>query len=380
MKIVIAMDSFKGSASSLEAGAAVKKGIQLGMKQPQDIEILPVADGGEGTVEAFIAGTSGSIKTAEVTGPLGKKVTAQYGWLNDQAILEVAETSGITLVKKSELDPWQATTYGLGELLRTLIKNGQRNFLIGLGGSATNDGGLGMLLALGYRFLNADGKEISRNICEIEHIATIDDSQVPKELKECQFTIASDVTNPLCGERGATAVFGPQKGVAPADVPKFDVRLQHFAKITADYLKEDFSHVAGAGAAGGLGFAILGYLGGEIFPGFQLLAKEKSFEEKIQASDLVITGEGRLDAQSVMGKVPSSLAKITQRYNKPLIAIAGSTSDDAYQCNDHGIDAFFSIIHRIGTEDELLQPSVTKESIQQTAEQLFRFYEKMKAL
>ncbi|MBO0452486.1 glycerate kinase family protein [Candidatus Enterococcus murrayae] len=380
MKIVIAMDSFKGSASSLEAGTAVKKGIQLGMRHSQAIEILPVADGGEGTVEAFITGTSGSIETAEVTGPFEKKVNARYGLLNNLAILEVAETSGITLVKKADLDPWQATSYGLGELLRKLIKTGHRHFLIGLGGSATNDGGLGMLQALGYRFLKKNGEAIPRSVCEIEHIESVDDSLVPKELADCHFTIASDVTNPLWGKHGATAVYGPQKGVRSADIAKFDALLQHFSAITKEYLKQEFSQIAGAGAAGGLGFAILAYLNGKITPGFQLLAKEKHFEEKIEACDLVITGEGRLDAQSVMGKVPSSLAKITQKYNKPLIVIAGSTSDDAYQCNDHGIDAFFSIIHRIGTEEELLQPAVTTESIQQTAEQLFRFYQTMKAL
>lgn len=380
MKIVIAMDSFKGSASSLEAGAAVKKGIQAGMSEFQEIEILPVADGGEGTVEAFIAGTSGSIKTETVTGPFGKPIKATYGLLEDKAILEVAETSGIMLVKKAELNPWQATTYGLGELLRTLIKKGQRNFLIGLGGSATNDGGMGMLQALGYRFLNKNGETVFRSVCDMEHMTLVDDSQVPEELQQCHFVIASDVTNPLCGEQGATAIYGPQKGVKQTDIAKFDASLQHFAKITEDYLKKDFSQATGAGAAGGLGFAILAYLKGEVHSGFQLLSAEKQFEEKIKNSDLVITGEGRLDAQSVMGKVPSALAKITQKYNKPLIAIAGSTSEDAYQCNDCGIDAFFSIIHSIGTEAELLQPAITKESIQQTAEQLFRFYQRMKAL
>lgn len=377
MKIVIAMDSFKGSASSLEAGAAVKKGIQAGMSESQEIEVLPVADGGEGTVEAFIAGTSGSIKTETVTGPLGKSIKAKYGLLDDMAILEVAETSGIMLVKKADLDPWRATTYGLGELLRVLMEKGQRNFLIGLGGSATNDGGMGMLQALGYRFLNKKGETVSRSICDMEHIALVDDSQVPEELQQCHFTIASDVTNPLCGEQGATAVYGPQKGVKQADIAKFDASFLHFARITKDYLKKDFSQAAGAG---GLGFAILSYLEGAIHSGFQLLSEEKQYEEKIKTSELVVTGEGRLDAQSVMGKVPSALAKITQRYNKPLIVIAGSTSDDAYQCNDYGIDAFFSIIHSIGTEAELLHPTITKESIQQTAEQLFRFYQRMKKL
>lgn len=384
MNILVAMDSFKGSVSSLEAGEAVKKGIQAGMKSLHEealvIDILPVADGGEGTVEAFVAGTSGSIKTAIVTGPQGKPIEARYGRLGERAILEVAETSGITLVEKAEQDPWRATSYGLGELIRRLVQEGQREFLIGLGGSATNDGGFGMLQALGYRFLDKDGQALSHQICEMSHIAKIEDSRVPIELKDCQFIVASDVTNPLLGEQGATAIFGPQKGVQPAEVETFDGLLQQFAQQTKAFLNKDFSRKAGAGAAGGLGFAFLAYLNGEILPGFQRLAEEKHFDERIKASDLVITGEGRLDAQSVMGKVPSALAKITRKYDKPLIAIAGSTSEDAYQCNDHGVDAYFSILHSLGTEEELLHPENTLKSIQQTAEQLFRFYQKMKAL
>ncbi|EOH93604.1 glycerate kinase [Enterococcus pallens] len=376
MNILVAMDSFKGSVTSLEAGAAVQQGIkQAGLKA--EITILPVADGGEGTIEAFVHQTDGEIQQLPVTGPLGEPVEAAYGIIKDQAILEVAETSGITLVKKADLNPWKATSYGLGELIQQLIKKGQRKFIIGLGGSATNDGGLGMLQALGYRFIQADGSEIGRNICELKHMVGIDASQVLPEIQECQFTIASDVTNPLNGQQGATAIFGPQKGVKSHEIKEIDQLLKRFAAITADYLQRDMATTPGSGAAGGLGFAILAYLNGEIQPGFQLLAQKKQLAEKIRAADLLITGEGRLDAQSVMGKVPSALAKWAQTEQKPLVAIAGSVSDDAGQCNDYGIDAFFPIIRQIASEEETLKKATTLESIRQTAEQLFRFYQKI---
>lgn len=376
MNILIAMDSFKGSVTSLEAGAAVKQGIEdAGVKAK--ITILPVADGGEGTIEAFVDQTDGQIRTLPVTGPLGKPVSAAYGVIDEQAILEVAETSGITLVEKAELNPWQATSYGLGELIRQLIAAGQRKFIIGLGGSATNDGGLGMLQALGYRFIQSDGSKIGRNICELANIVKVDKQQVLPELAACQFLIASDVINPLNGEQGATAIFGPQKGVNPDEVEKIDQLLQHFSAITAECLQQDVSETPGAGAAGGLGFAILAYLKGNIQPGFQLLAKKKQLKEKVRATDFVITGEGRLDGQSVMGKVPSALAKLAEKEQKPIIAIAGSVSDDVSQCNDHGIDAFFPIIRQIASEEETLNRETTIESIRQTAEQLFRFYQKI---
>lgn len=375
MNILIAMDSFKGSVSSLEAGAAVKQGIK-DAELVAKTTIIPVADGGEGTVEAFIDQTQGQLKTAEVTGPLGDKVQAVYGVEGNKVILEVATTSGITQVPKQDLDPWQATSFGLGELIKHLVEEGYRDFIIGLGGSATNDAGFGMLEALGYRFITEKGKSTNRDICEMKHIATIDDSQVLPELQSCRFVIASDVTNPLCGTKGATAVFGPQKGVKEHEVEEIDQLLAHFAQVTAKHLKEDLSEKVGAGAAGGLGFAILAYLQGAIEPGFQLLAKEKKLAEKVAQADLLITGEGRLDAQSVMGKVPSSLAKIAQ--DKPLIVLAGSVSNDAGQCNEHGIDAFFPIIRQIASEEETLKKETTMESIRQTAEQLFRFYQKMK--
>ncbi|MBO1305920.1 glycerate kinase [Enterococcus sp. 669A] len=377
MNILIAMDSFKGSVTSLEAGAAVKQGI-VNAGLTAETVILPVADGGEGTIEAFVDQTNGRTQTLTVTGPLGEKVEAAFGVIGDQAIIEVAETSGITLVKKADLNPWRATSFGLGELIKKLISDGQRKFIVGLGGSATNDGGLGMLQALGYRFIGKDGSEIGRNICEIEHMSSVDDSQVLPALKKCHFLIASDVTNPLVGENGATAIFGPQKGVKEAEIKQIDQLLQHFAEVTTDYVQKDVSEIPGAGAAGGLGFAFIAYLQAEIQPGFPLLAKEKNLAEKIKAADLVITGEGRLDAQSVMGKVPSALAKLAQKEAKPIIAIAGSVSDDVGQCNAHGIDAFFPIIRQIAPEEETLKKETTVESIRQTAEQLFRFYQKMK--
>lgn len=376
MNILIAMDSFKGSVTSLEAGAAVRQGIaDAGLVAKTTV--LPVADGGEGTIEAFVDQTAGKIRTLSVTGPLGKTVSAAYGVIGEQTILEAAETSGITLIKKADLNPWKATSYGLGELIKQLIAAGQRKFIIGLGGSATNDGGVGMLQALGYRFIQADGTEIGRNICELANIVEVEAQQAVPELADCQFLIASDVTNPLNGEQGATAIFGPQKGVKPEEIEKIDQLLQHFATITAEYLQRDASKTPGAGAAGGLGFAIMAYLEGEVQSGFQLLAEKKRLAEKVKRADLVITGEGRLDAQSVMGKVPSALAQLAQKEQKPIIAIAGSVSNDVGRCNEYGIDAFFPIIRQLASEEETLSRETTIESIRQTAEQLFRFYQKI---
>ncbi|MGY3704412.1 glycerate kinase family protein [Vagococcus martis] len=377
MKVLIAMDSFKGSVSSLEAGKAVSQGLsKSGLSS--HTEIVPVADGGEGTVEAFLYKTDGKTMIKKVTGPLGKEVYVKYGIYKETSYIEVAETSGITLVNKEELDPFKATTYGLGELIESLMNSGYRRFIIGLGGSATNDAGIGMLRALGYRFMTENGSFIDENICELSNLTKIDDSKVSNQLKECQFIIASDVNNPLVGKNGATAVFGPQKGLKKSDVNTLDKLIEKFGVMSSSYLNNDFMMTAGAGAAGGLGFAFMSYLNAELFSGFDLLAKEKNIINKVKKADMVITGEGRLDAQSVMGKVPSALAELTKQSNKPLLAICGSVSDDAGQCNEHGIDAFFPIIRQIADEETILSKSNTLVSLEQAAEQLGRFYQAIK--
>ncbi|MGX4686929.1 glycerate kinase family protein [Vagococcus sp. JNUCC 83] len=377
MKILIAMDSFKGSVSSLEAGKAVSKGIKKSGLSSH-IEIVPVADGGEGTVEAFLYQTDGKTMVKKVTGPLGSDVYAKHGIYKNTAYIEVAETSGITLVKKEELDPFRATTFGLGELIESLINSGYRRFIVGLGGSATNDAGLGMLRALGYRFFTKDGFLIDENICELGNLSKIDDSKVSNKLKECEFIIASDVKNPLIGKNGATAIFGPQKGLKNQDVEKMDRFIHTFGLKSSDYLNNDFIMTPGAGAAGGLGFAFMAYLNATLFSGFDLLVKEKNIINKVKKADIVITGEGRLDAQSVMGKVPSALAELTQETGKILLAICGSVSDDVEECNKYGIDAFFPIIRQIADEKTILSKSNTLISLEQTAEQLGRFYQAIK--
>lgn len=377
MKVLIAMDSFKGSVSSLEAGKAVSKGIKkAGLSS--HVEIVPVADGGEGTVEAFLYQTDGKTMVKKVTGPLGNYVYAKHGIYKNTAYIEVAETSGITLVKKEELDPFRATTFGLGELIASLVDSGYRRFIVGLGGSATNDAGLGMLRALGYRFFTKDGFLIDENICELGNLLEIDDSKVSNKLKECEFIIASDVKNPLIGKNGATTIFGPQKGLKNQDVEKMDRLIHEFGLKSSDYLNNDFIMTPGAGAAGGLGFAFMAYLNATLCSGFDLLAKEKNIINKVKKADIVITGEGRLDAQSVMGKVPSALAELTQETGKILLAICGSVSDDVRTCNEYGIDAFFPIIRQIADEKTTLSKSNTLVSLEQTAEQLGRFYQAIK--
>lgn len=283
MKVLIAMDSFKGSVSSLEAGKAVSQGLnKSGLSS--HTEIVPVADGGEGTVEAFLYKTDGKTMVKKVTGPLGKEVYVKYGIYKETAYIEVAETSGITLVNKEELNPFKATTYGLGELIESLMNSGYRRFIIGLGGSATNDAGIGMLRALGYRFITENGSFIDENICELSNLSKVDDSKVSNQLKECQFIIASDVNNPLVGKNGATAVFGPQKGLKKSDVNTLDKLIEKFGVMSSSYLNNDFMMTAGAGAAGGLGFAFMSYLNAELFSGFDLLAKEKNIINKVKKS------------------------------------------------------------------------------------------------
>lgn len=373
MKAVIAIDSLKGSLTSMEAGNAAKEGILCAIPDAEVI-VKPLADGGEGTTEALIDGLGGSFIQTQVTGPLGESVMATYGILeNKTAVMEMAEAAGMILVKREELNPWKATTYGVGQMIADAIRKGCRNFLIGIGGSATTDGGVGMLQALGCEFLDAEGKEIGYGIGNLDRIATIHTKHLLPELRDCHFQIACDVKNPLYGENGAVYVFGPQKGVKEEEKEVLDKKMQHFARMTREFLGTDYSQVEGAGAAGGLGFAFLSYLPNvELRSGIDLVLQAIGLENQIKEADVVVTGEGRLDFQTAMGKVPVGVAHLAKKYGKKVIAFAGSVTEDAGKCNEEGIDAFFPIVRGVTTLDEAMDKETAKRNMKLSVEQVFR--------
>lgn len=373
MKVVVAIDSLKGSLSSMEAGNAIKTGI-LRASPDTEVVVKPLADGGEGTTEAFVEGFGGTMVSRMVRGPFSCPVEAFYGMLEQSgtAIIEMAAAAGIALVRREELDPLKATTYGVGELISDAIKKGCRKFIIGIGGSATNDCGMGMLAALGYRFLDRNGNEISQGADYLDQIVGIDDSRVIGELKECVFQIACDVKNPLYGVNGATYIFGLQKGLKESDKERVDRKVQKFAQVVADYMGVDNSLMEGAGAAGGMGFAFASFLKGTLEPGISLVMKAIQLEECIRDADYVVTGEGQLDRQTTMGKAPAGVAAVAKKYNIPVIAFAGALSEDAGFCNQAGIDAFFSILPQIMTLEEAMERETAIRNMERTAEQVFR--------
>lgn len=372
MKVVIAIDSFKGSLSSLEAGNAIKKGI-LNVTDAQII-VKPLADGGEGTTAAIIDGLGGEEIELEVMGPLGKTVKAKYGYLqhNNTAIIEMAEAAGIILLNEDNKNPSISTTYGVGELIKDAIKRGCRNFIIGIGGSATNDGGVGMLSALGFEFLDKAGNPVGYGGISLKDIETIRvENQIP-ELKECFFQIACDVTNPLCGPDGCTYIYGPQKGVTEKLKPVLDDAMRHYSMITTKFTGNDFSRESGAGAAGGLGFAFLSYLNSRLESGINVVLEATNLEESLENADYVITGEGRLDNQTAMGKAPVGVAKLAKKHGACVIAFAGSIAKGASECNHAGIDAYFPILTQVITLEEAMNKETAKANLTQTAEQVFR--------
>lgn len=372
MKVVVAMDSFKGSLSSLEAGEAVKEGILNACSA--EVVVKSLADGGEGTMEALISGLGGTPVGIEVTGPFGKKITARYGILKDEktAVIEMAQAAGITLAEPDELDPWRAATYGVGELIADAVHRGCRNFIVGIGGSATMDGGTGMLTALGYEFLDHKGQAIRPGIQELDQISSIRTEYVIPELSECRFTVACDVVNPLCGENGSVYVFGPQKGVRENEKQSLDRKMKHYSAKTEALTGSDYALAAGAGAAGGLGFAFLSYLNSELKSGIEIVMDACRLEEEIRTADIVVTGEGKLDIQTAMGKASAGVAKLSKKYDKRVIAFAGSVTEDAGKCNGAGIDAFFPVVRGAATLEEAMEPQNAKRNIAAAAEQVFR--------
>ncbi len=373
MKVVVAIDSLKGSLSSLEAGEAIKSGVLKAIPEAE-VCVRPLADGGEGTVEALALGMGGKLVTVEVTGPLGEPVNCVYGILEESktAIVEMSGAAGITLVPDELRNPLHTTTYGVGEVIKDAISKGCRHFIVGIGGSATNDGGIGMLQALGYGMLDKDGSQVPFGAKGIKEIVKITDEFVIPELKECSFRVACDVTNPLCGEVGCSAVFGPQKGADATMIMQMDKWLETYADLTSEKYVKANAKYPGTGAAGGLGFAFLAYTNAVLESGIKIILEETKLEEYVKDADLVVTGEGRLDGQTVFGKAPIGVAKIAKKFDKPVIAFAGAVTEDAVACNEHGIDAFFPILRRIQTLQEAMEPAKARDNMVTTVEQVFR--------
>ena len=373
MKVVIAIDSLKGSLSSMEAGMAIKDGI-LAAKPDAEVIVKPLADGGEGTTDALIEGMNGERIDLTVTGPMHTQVDAYYGYLKDTntAVMEMASAAGITLVPDSEKNPLLATSYGVGEMINDAIQRGCRNFIIGIGGSVTNDGGIGMLKALGVRFLDENDEDAGEGGQALAKVARIDVSGMNPLLKECHIQVACDVNNPLCGENGSTYVYGPQKGVTEDMKKTLDEAMAHFARVTSETLENDYLNTPGAGAAGGLGYAFLAYTGAALTPGIELILDAVGLEEELSSADVVVTGEGRLDFQTAMGKAPVGVARLAKKYNAKVIAFAGSVTKEATACNKEGIDAFFPILRGVCTLAEAMDPVAARNNMTATVEQVFR--------
>ena len=353
MKIVIAPDSYKESLSATEVAQAIEKGFREIFPQAQFVSV-PVADGGEGTVEAMIAATQGRAVMSTVTGPLGDPVQAQWGISGDggTAFIEMAAASGLTLVPPERRNPLITTSYGTGELILQALERGVKSIIIGIGGSATNDGGAGMVQALGAKLCDANGSPIGFGGGSLMSLNHIDISGLDARLQACTIRVACDVTNPLTGPSGASCIFGPQKGATAAMIAELDRNLAHYAEVIKKSLRVDVKEVPGSGAAGGMGGALMAFLGAELRSGIEIVTQALNLEEHIHDCTLVVTGEGRLDSQSIHGKVPVGVASVAKKYHKPVIGIAGSLTRDVGVVHQYGIDSVFSVLNRIGSLEE----------------------------
>ncbi|EPG4813453.1 glycerate kinase [Klebsiella aerogenes] len=355
MKIVIAPDSYKESLSALDVATAIETGFREIYPHAEYVKV-PVADGGEGTVEAMVAATQGHIVQVSVTGPLGEPVNAFYGLSGDMrcAYIEMAAASGLESVPPTRRNPLLTTSWGTGELIRHALDAGVSQIIIGIGGSATNDGGAGMAQALGAKLLSAGQQQIARGGGALETLARIDLSELDPRLADCRIDVACDVTNPLTGPQGASAVFGPQKGATAAMIERLDRGLQHFAQIIDRDLDIDVLSLEGGGAAGGMGAALYAFCGANLRPGIEIVTDALGLADLVADADLVITGEGRIDSQTIHGKVPVGVAKVAKRFNVPVIGIAGSLTADVGVVHQHGLDAVFSVLYSVCTLDEAL--------------------------
>jgi len=372
MNIVIAPDSFKGSLSAAKAAHIMKKAIKE-VDEDYNIIIKPMADGGEGTVEALVQGMGGRTCKVTVTGPLGNPVEAEYGIVGENtAVIEMSAAAGITLVPDQMRNPLYTTTYGVGEMIKDAVEKGCRRFLVGIGGSATNDGGVGMLQALGYEFLDAEGNEVPLGARGLEQLSAIKDEKVLPQLKECEFRVACDVVNPLCGPQGSSAIYGPQKGADAEMIDKMDKWLGAYAELAGKTFPQADPEKPGTGSAGGLGFAFLTFTNSVLESGIQIILEETRLEDYVKDADVVVTGEGRLDGQTAMGKAPVGVASLAKKYGKTVVAFSGSVTRDAVKCNERGIDAFFPVVRGISTLEEAMEPETAGQNLSDTAEQVFR--------
>jgi len=373
MKTVIAIDSLKGSLSSMEAGEAIAEGIHRADPNAE-VVVRPLADGGEGTVEALVCGMNGKMQEVQVTGPLGEQVSCRYGVIEETktAVIEMSGAAGITLVPEEKRNPLHTTTYGVGEVIKDAISKGCRRFIVGIGGSATNDGGVGMLQALGYGFLDKEGNQVPFGAKGLEQLEQITDTHVIPELAECEFRVACDVTNILCGEAGCSAVYGPQKGADSSMIMQMDKWLAYYASLAREKYPKANPRQAGTGAAGGLGFAFLTFTNAVLESGIKIILDETQLEQYMENADVVVTGEGRLDGQTAMGKAPVGVARLAKKHQLPVLAFAGSVTKEATECNKNGIDAFFPILRSIVTLEEAMKPENAKANLADTAEQVFR--------
>jgi len=370
MKIVIAIDSFKGCASSNELAHQIKEGIKK-VYENSEVMICPIADGGEGTVEALSCVEDSKLVISECTNPIGKKIKAQYLILKDNtAVIEMASASGLELISEEERNPNIATTFGTGELIKDAIIKGARTFIVGIGGSATNDAGLGMLRSLGFKFLDKFENEITL-AKELGLIVKIDKTECLKELKECKFKIACDVNNPLYGKNGAVHIYAKQKGANEEMILDLDEQFRHFANIVEEQNDRKLAMYPGSGAAGGLGFGFLAFLNSELKSGIEIVLEQLDVKEKIKNANFVITGEGKIDKQSSMGKVLSGIGKICQEEKVPCIALTGNSSEADDTLHKIGVDAYFSILDAPITLEKAMQKDVALELVRKKTEQIF---------
>ncbi|OUT07559.1 glycerate kinase [Campylobacter concisus] len=371
MRILVAIDSLKGSLSSLEAGLAIKEGLEeIGC----EVVVKPIADGGEGSVEAMADALGAKFIDTIVKNPLGTEILARYALKDDLAILEMSSASGLTLINPDERNPLKTSTFGFGQMIKDAISKGARKFIIGIGGSATNDAGTGMLSALGFNFYDKNGILLEGKGEDLAKICEFSDENVSKELRECEFLIACDVDNPLYGTNGAAHVYAPQKGANGRMVKELDDGLKHFASLVKEKNGTKFHTQKGAGAAGGLGFAFVAFLGAKLRPGIEIITQTIALEDEIKKADLVITGEGRMDFQSSMGKTPTGVAKLAKKHNKPVVALAGCVQKCAKDCYKNGIDAYFCILNEPVSLEEAMRKDVAIRNLKMTAEQVIRLY------
>ena len=373
MRIVVAPDSFKESLSANEVALSIEKGIYKVFPEAE-VTLIPMADGGEGTVQSLVDATGGQVIKLAVKDPLMRDIEGFLGILGDKetAVIEMAAASGLDLLKEQEKDPWVTTTYGTGQLIKKALESGSKKIIIGIGGSATNDGGAGMAEALGVKLLDSQGNQIIRGGGGLKELMAIDSSGLDPGISRAQILVACDVNNPLVGENGASQVYGPQKGADKKKVGALDENLKHFASIIKRDLDKDILEVPGSGAAGGLGGGLMAFLNAQLKPGFEIIKEIVDLERKMKGADLVITGEGRIDFQTQFGKTPFGVAQVARKFGIPVIALAGTLGDGHQVLYEQGIDAMFSILDRPMdlTEAKTEAPLLLKN----TAERIMRLY------